>query len=283
MYLANSAEVAGGQHRDAAIHMLAHGGHPASEPDASSGRRPSSRAVWGFVAANGTGWTGCRMAVEAMAGDRRCVVWFLSEHRLEVGEQMCNAEGLCRRMGLKMIASPALRTGDGATCTSAGTAICVRSYVGANAWSEWPRWSAWAARTAPPCQQISEAYIRSRISVAVVNGLVGDGFLAVAIYLQDGAQLGGKNQTLLRLLAGVLNGCGRRWVCAGDWNISPELLAESGFINLVQGRIVAAGVPTCASGAGSELDFFLVSKSLAGESTEAEVCYEVGTAPHWPV
>ena len=85
--------------------------------------------------------------------------------------------------------------------------------------------------------------------MALVNGLVGKGFLVVAVYLQDGAMLGGRNASLHRLLAGMLNGCGMRRVCAGDWNIPPEVLASSGFLNLGKGRVVAAGTPTCVGGA----------------------------------
>ena len=281
--LTNSAEVAASGNLEAAIEGLANGGHPELAERGGSRKCSGGRGEWVFTAINGTGWAGCKMALEAMLGDRRRVIWFLSEHRLEVGDRLLCATAHLRRQGIKLIASPALRTSDGPLCTSAGTAICVRNHVGAEPWSEWPGWLSWTARSAALQQAVPEAYIRSRITVALVNGLVGKGFLAVAVYLQDGALLGGRNATLLRNLAGVLNGCGMRWVCAGDWNIPPEVLAGSGFLSLVKGRIVAAGTPTCASGGGTEIDYFVISQSFAGDAGSAAVCYSIGTAPHWPV
>eukprot|EP00959_Pyramimonas_sp_CCMP1952_P278519 5823312-Pyramimonas_sp.AAC.1 len=49
----------------------------------------------------------------------------------------------------------------------------------------------------------------------------------------------------------------------GDWNMEAGVL-DFGWIRKVRAHIRAPGAPTCRQGSGSKIDYFVLSKSLAG-------------------
>ena len=70
-----------------------------------------------------------------------------------------------------------------------------------------------------------------------------------------------------------------QWVLAGDWNMTPEVLASSGWLDVIKGTIVAPAAPTCF---GSVYDFFIVSEVLAPFVVGCIRLDDAGLHPHWP-
>ena len=70
----------------------------------------------------------------------------------------------------------------------------------------------------------------------------------------------------------------------GDFNCSPEQLGKTGWLKLVQGRILSPRFSTCGS---RVLDFFVVSEGLAGAAVGVSVVEDAlcsgGHGSHKPV
>ena len=66
---------------------------------------------------------------------------------------------------------------------------------------------------------------------------------------------------------------------AGDWNCTPEQLAETGWIGLVGGCICAPRAPTCN---GKVYDYFVVSRCLRQSVHSVVTLVDGGLAPHRP-
>ena len=49
------------------------------------------------------------------------------------------------------------------------------------------------------------------------------------------------------------------WVAGGDWNISPELLRSSRWLEIVDGVLFSPGLATCGN---NIYDYFVVHRSL---------------------
>ena len=69
-------------------------------------------------------------------------------------------------------------------------------------------------------------------------------------------------------------------VLCGDWNLSPEVIAESGFLQMVGGTLFAPAHDTCND---SKYDYFVVSKSFAFAVVGTQRVDGVTMNPHRPV
>jgi len=85
----------------------------------------AARDEWLFTAANGSAWSGCKLAVDG-TWPRGPHVWFLSEHRLRVGAEQGQAEAWAKARGLGLAMHGAAATGDGPLHTSSGTAVAIK-------------------------------------------------------------------------------------------------------------------------------------------------------------
>eukprot|EP00959_Pyramimonas_sp_CCMP1952_P187980 3930517-Pyramimonas_sp.AAC.1 len=75
------------------------------------------------------------------------------------------------------------------------------------------------------------------------------------------------------------------YIINGDFQMTPDQLNGSGWVEAIDGAIVAPSVATCSNSAQSKgrvLDFFIVSATLQYGAT-AELVHGVGTKPHSPV
>ncbi len=95
-----------------------------------------------------------------------------------------------------------------------------------------------------------------------------------AVYLECGTELGPGNwQTLMRI-AQHAKAHGRPWAMGGDWNITPETMAASGWPEHVGGTIVIPPVShttTVGGRAGRLIDYFIVSNQIARMGIGAHV------------
>lgn len=68
-----------------------------------------------------------------------------------------------------------------------------------------------------------------------------------------------RNLDALQLMTGVLRVVRGPWVIGGDWNCTPEELKKTGWLQLVEGRVVAPNSPTCGD---RVIDFFVIAECL---------------------
>ena len=71
---------------------------------------------------------------------------------------------------------------------------------------------------------------------------------------------------LLQLLGEEIVRLKRPFLVGGDANLTPELMAQSGFLEAVDGCIVAPEEHTCTSGFGRAIDFSIIGFSGDGQS-----------------
>ena len=95
------------------------------------------------------------------------------------------------------------------------------------------------------------------------HGLARGGIGLGSAYLHSTGVLDADNQAPLRFIAGVVKAWRRPFILAGDWQVAPEVLEESGWPALMRARIVHTNSKTYSSGGhASHLDYFLVEESL---------------------
>ena len=163
------------------------------------------------------------------------------------------------RDGWSLTIGPAINTVAGST--SAGVAIAVRAHFG-------------IARSpyTPPCDIDT-----SRIIVRWVGTLCRGGVHLISVYLFFGEGLSCRNIDLLQAIAGVICELRGPWILAGDFNITPQDLISTGWLQLVGGTVHAPSLPTCN---GRVIDFFVTSATLAFAVVAATVVSDTGTYPH---
>ena len=102
----------------------------------------------------------------------------------------------------------------------------------------------------------------------------------ISLYCWDSEGLSKRNLDLLHYAAMIISSLHGPWVLSADFNMSPETLRASGWINLVKGKIVEPDAPTCGL---QKYDFFVVSNSLGASVVGAAVVSDAGLHPHSPV
>jgi hypothetical protein len=88
------------------------------------------------------------------------------------------------------------------------------------------------------------------------------------------------NLDWLQAAAGVLSTLKGTWVLAADFNCTPQQLEETGWLRLVQGKIVAPQLATCHK---RVIDFFVVSCNMADMVVGAVAVGDALCKPHKPV
>ena len=85
---------------------------------------------------------------------------------------------------------------------------------------------------------------------------------------------------MLQTLAQVISRLRGPWLLAGDFNITPQELVASGWLQLVSEMFCAPQAPTCGK---KMYDFFVTSSSLAGLIAGVSVVHNGRSHPHSPV
>ena len=90
------------------------------------------------------------------------------------------------------------------------------------------------------------------------------------------------NLDLLQGIAFALLNIHGPWIIGGDWNCSPEDLAATGWLDLVQGVVVAPTLssPTCH---GKVFDYFVVARCFHHNVVGVKTIANAGYHPHSPV
>eukprot|EP00959_Pyramimonas_sp_CCMP1952_P051049 1066546-Pyramimonas_sp.AAC.1 len=119
-----------------------------------------------------------------------------------------------------------------------------------------------------------------RVMVMHVGGLFPGGFLACALYLHNSIGLAPANWDLLCRLGAQLKMANVPCIVMGDFNVEPDVLQHSGWVDAIDGVAIHTAAGTCTP-ANRVIDFF-VSQALSSVVEVSQV-NDVAIAPHTPV
>ena len=195
-------------------------------------------------------------------GASSALVIMAQESRVADSDAIEAGERAAARLGWNLAITPAQVTIAGGV--SAGVAIATRTHVGMSRRN---------------LSFIPEPY-RHRITCTHVGALCRGGTHFVSIYPWHSEGLSSRNLDLMHYAAQVVKGLVGPWIMGADWNLSPQVLKESGWLELVRGTIVQPNGPTCGH---NTYDFFVVSEGLASSIIGAAIVQDAGLYPHSPV
>jgi hypothetical protein len=125
---------------------------------------------------------------------------------------------------------------------------------------------------------ISEA-ASHRLHLAWVDAVLRGGLHCLSIDLRHTEGVSEANMCILEQATVALRSLKGPWVAAGDWNLSPQVLAESRWLEQVDGVIFATELATCND---NTYDYFVVHRSLAPSVVGVQRLQDGGMNPHWP-
>ena len=176
---------------------------------------------------------------------------------VDLDQQARTAAGL----GWRLAGSPARITDKGGV--SSGVAVAVRSHLG-------------MAQSANSRDQEAED---SRFCIRWLGAVCRGGLHLVSVYLRDSEGLSQANLDILHHVAAAISGLQGPWLIAGDFNIEPNLIRQSGWLQLVRGVVHAPAQLTCGL---KRFDYFISSENLACAVVGVANIIDVGSHPHSP-
>ena len=213
--------------------------------------------MWAVETGNPNSWkSGCDSALKRSNSD----VLAVQEVRISSLERLDAASNEARRLGWNPILSPALKAGG--NMSSGGGAVLARKGTGVK----------------QVCKNSIPEAMQHRLACTWVDCILKGGVNFLNVYLKDSEGLSETNKLLLETGAGVLNGLKGPWIAQGDWNMPPETLAASKWLEMVDGVIFATQLPTCHD---NVYDYFVVHKSLADAVIGVQRLQDGGLNPHW--
>ena len=218
-----------------------------------------------MVSFNGSCWSTARAEILQLPPEVLCVC--VQEHHL-LEHMIDEASAAMASAGWGSYWGAALRLPSG--LSSGGVAVLVRLSTG----------SAGKQAFKEPGEQET---MRHR-AIAVDVDLPGFGKIEVwSIYLLCGDRLGRHNTEMLKIIG--QSAATSQVILAGDFQMSPDIMQNSGFMQQFGAKIVEPEEPTCRSSAGthSKIDYFIVSVALATAIDEARADEARPFGPHRPV
>ena len=123
-------------------------------------------------------------------------------------------------------------------------------------------------------------YDRTRIAHVHIGAVCRGGVHCFSVYLATCEGISARNRALLVDLAWLIKSVRGPWVVMGDWNLQPETLEASGWVDEVEGKIICTRLPTCKR---SVIDFFVVDRRLMHAVMYVKRMEGFGITPHYPV
>ena len=199
----------------------------------------AKQGLWAVDTANGNSWGTVLRQVEQRS---RADILLLQETKLLDPQKFEAAKIAARSAGWNPTLSYAHQTG--AARASGGNGILTQRGMGIHQNTD----------------KVIRDGMRHRISLSWVDGVQRGGVHCGSIWLFDSQGLSDANMALLEEAAVALRLCQGGWILGGDWNITPDLLKASKWLDMVGGVVFATSLPTCND---STYDFFVVHRSLA--------------------
>ena len=209
--------------------------------------------LWAVDTYNGNCWATTKNSIfPRSAADVACIQ--------ETKISGCQAEAIIATQASAIkwacVASPALGS-------SGGCAVSCRAGIGLS-----PH----------PDSLVADGF-QHRIKFAHCSAVLRGGFHCGSIYPKDSEGISEGNLLLLLEIAIALRSIKGPWIIGGDWNLSPDLLRSTRWLELVGGQIFAPDNPTCHS---SVYDYFVVANSFAHAVCGVFRISDAGLHPHWP-
>lgn len=193
-------------------------------------------AVWAVDTANPGHWTPAKQYITHTAADL-CLV---QETKVRPGLPHAEAEQSVKGIHWKAAIGPGNVTAkDG---LKAGVAVAARAHIGM-------------------ADAGGNHGDTSRCTVKHCSIIIRGGVNVGPVYLHCTVGVGNPgNLAILHDLGEQLMEGGRPFIVGGDWQGPPETLAETGWLDVVDGFVVRPALPTCN---GRCLDYFVVSRGIA--------------------
>ena len=184
----------------------------------------------------------------------------LQESKLAGENALHRMRAECKASGWKCTASSAHRTA--ADKASGGCVIAVKGGHGIQA-----------------VGKIKDGY-EHRVLFSWTSAVLAGGLHIGSVWLRDSEGLTEANMYILKEIAAVVQQLRGPWILAGDWNLTPEILASSNFLKMIGGTVVAPDCPTCN---GSAYDYFVICRGLIPAVQGVYLIGDAGYQPHYPV
>ena len=129
---------------------------------------------------------------------------------------------------------------------------------------------------------VAEHHVYAMHWMALVKG----GVDLLSVYLISGEGPSESNAAICNQVADKLLCLNRPFIIGGDWQMTSEQLESMGWVQRVGGVIVqpsSVTPPSCSSGKGRMIDYFVVSKGLEHLVADCYVVQLATTTPHRPV
>ena len=97
----------------------------------------------------------------------------------------------------------------------------------------------------PATEHAIDEGVAHRICLSWVDAICRGGVHCMSLYLRCTEGLSEANQAILEEASAVLATVAGPWIVAADWNFSPLVLAEAGWLKIVGGILFASELPTC--------------------------------------
>ncbi len=213
--------------------------------------------LWAVDTINPNAWAGA-----ADHGGLTSADVILAQETRKRGARRADAERQARARGWRFALRDARLTE--ANRHSAGVGVGVRKHIGVSADDD--------------CSFLGhDGETRYRYIRRWVGAICKGGVHFGSVYCRSAEGLTELNLDILQDVAVDLASVRGPWVLGGDWNVTPEALAASGWLALVDGTVIAPPTPTCN---GSVYDYFVVSTKFKQAVVGAAVIEDAQFNPH---
>ena len=222
--------------------------------------RPLSLDALTVGTVNGDTWAGARAVGEWLqARGRRPDILFVQEARFFDAEAVGSAHQWCARQGMQLAQGPVQRTGAGRMAVSGGVGIAVANSIALG-----------------QAVAIDDVWAHR---VIVRRAHFGDGatLLLLSLYLVTSIGLAGENMDILEYVSGLVGQFSEPFLIGADWNVEPEVLLASRWVDQIGGVLLASDSPTCGT---SEYDYFVASSFLSHRAEEPAACFDTPVGTH---
>ena len=185
-------------------------------------------------------------------------VVFLQELRV-AGDKLASTQRQAARTKWSLAVKPAKLTE--ANAYSAGVGVAVRSHMGHS----------------PAEDQAYFECCKSRVVITHLGAVCKGGIFLVSVYLWCSEGASTRNLEILQAVGQRIRQLRGPWVMAADFNLAPDVLTKTGWLQLVQGVVISSGQATCK---GVEDDYFVVDKRLKDSVVGVAGIHDTGSRPH---
>ena len=121
--------------------------------------------------------------------------------------------------------------------------------------------------------------VQHRVAFSHVGAIVKGGLHLGSVWLRDTEGMTDENMAILQAVSQALTKLKGPWILGGDWNMPPEELMKSGWVDSIEGVIVATKSNTCNN---SVFDYFVVSAKLRHAVRGIQLVNDHAFSPHHP-